>query len=72
MVKLWFRQNSADYNDFVKSLLNDDVESMNEYMNMVAESLFSSFDGGKNTSEKTTPERFYHGFVQQYYHNPQD
>ncbi len=63
MVKTWFRQNSADYNDFIKALLRDDVESMNEYMNIVADELFSSFDGGKKPSSRTTPERFYHGFV---------
>lgn len=63
MVKTWFRRDSADYNDFVKCLLNDDIESMNEYMSVVAESLFSFFNGGKNASKKTAPERFYHGFV---------
>ena len=36
---------------------------MNEYMEQVAESLFSSFDGGGQPSDKRTPERFYHGFV---------
>lgn len=63
MVRDWFGKSAGDYNDFIKSLLNDDVESMNEYMNIVAESLFSSFDGGKKVSERTAPERFYHGFV---------
>lgn len=63
MVRDWFGKSAGDYNDFIKSLLNDDVESMNEYMNIVAESLFSSFDGGKKGSERTAPERFYHGFV---------
>lgn len=36
---------------------------MNEYMNSVVDDMFSSFDGGKKPSAKTTPERFYHGFV---------
>ena len=63
MVRDWFGGSIGDYNDFIKSLLNDDLESMNEYMNMVAETLFSSFDGGKKASERTAPERFYHGFV---------
>jgi hypothetical protein len=35
---------------------------MNEYMNRVTASIFSSFDTGKNPSY-TEPERFYHGFV---------
>ena len=39
-----------------------DTEGMNEYMNLVAEELFSSFDTGKKPSRKQ-PERFYHGFV---------
>ncbi len=63
MVRGWFGKNSADYNDFIKALLRADVEEMNSYMERVAESMFSSFDGGKTPSAKTTPERFYHGFV---------
>ena len=35
---------------------------MNEYMNRVTASVFSSFDTGKNPSYMK-PERFYHGFV---------
>lgn len=63
MVRDWFDESASDYNDFIKSLLRDDVESMNEYMNSVSEDMFSSFDGGKKPSAKTAPERFYHGFV---------
>ncbi|MDE6568654.1 MAG: PD-(D/E)XK nuclease domain-containing protein, partial [Lachnospiraceae bacterium] len=62
MINGWFHKNSADYNDFIKSLLCADLESMNEYMAQVAESMFSSFDGGEKPS-KRAPERFYHGFV---------
>ena len=36
---------------------------MNLYMNRVALSTFSYFDTGKNPSEASEPERFYHGFV---------
>ena len=36
---------------------------MNGYMNDVALSTFSNFDTGKHPSERTQPERFYHGFV---------
>lgn len=36
---------------------------MNTYMNRVALSTFSYFDTGKNPSEGSGPERFYHGFV---------
>lgn len=36
---------------------------MNEYMNSVALDTFSNFDMGRKPSEKSQPERFYHGFV---------
>ena len=62
MVSGWFRS-ARGYNDFVKSLLHDDLESMNAYMNNVALSTISYFDSGKNASEGSEPERFYHGLV---------
>lgn len=62
MVRGWFNRARVDYNDFVKSLLSGDVEAMNEYMECVAEQIFSSFDSGTKPS-KSQPERFYHGFV---------
>ncbi|HJA68146.1 MAG TPA: PD-(D/E)XK nuclease domain-containing protein [Candidatus Mediterraneibacter cottocaccae] len=52
----------SDYNDFIKALLADDIEAMNEYMNRVAFQTFSYFDTGK-TAGRDEPERFYHGFV---------
>ncbi len=36
---------------------------MNHYMNRVAMDTFSFFDSGSRPSERTEPERFYHGFV---------
>ena len=48
---------------FPSALLLGDLDAMNEYMNRVAEDTFSSFDTGNKPSEKTEPERFYHGFV---------
>ena len=63
MVKTWFKQDKTNYNGFVQALLDADVEIMNEYMNQFASSMFSSFDTGKKPSERTAPERFYHGFV---------
>lgn len=36
---------------------------MNVYMNDVAMSTFSSFDTGNHPSDRSQPERFYHGFV---------
>ena len=36
---------------------------MNLYMNDIALATFSNFDAGKHASERSQPERFYHGFV---------
>lgn len=62
MVSSWF-QIDNNYNDFIKSLLNTDVESMNEYMNRFALNTISYFDVGNRPSDQIEPERFYHGFV---------
>ena len=62
-IKIWFCEDSADYNDFIKALLCGDRKEMNAYMNRVSLSMFSSFDGGKHPSGIMNPERFYHGFV---------
>lgn len=62
MVRGWFQDASADYNDFIKALLQDDIEAMNAYMNRVALGTFSYFDTGNKPSGEE-PERFYHGFV---------
>ncbi|MCI8784291.1 MAG: AAA family ATPase [Dorea sp.] len=62
MIKGWFAENRADYNDFIKALLSDDLKAMNVYMNRVSSEMFSYFDTGKKPSKKE-PERFYHGFV---------
>lgn len=62
MVRSWFTSAKADYNDFVKALLQNDKKAMNVYMNRVALTSFSYFDTGKNASGQE-PERFYHGFV---------
>ena len=59
----WFENPDARYNDFIKSLLNNDLKGMNYYMNKVALVTFNYFDTGKNPSETLEPERFYHGFV---------
>lgn len=63
MFRGWFRSSSANYNGFVKALLAGNVKEMNLYMNEVALATFSSFDSGKESSERRQPERFYHGFV---------
>jgi len=63
MFKGWFASVSANYNEFVRALLQGNVKAMNLYMNDVALATFSSFDAGMHPSERTQPERFYHGFV---------
>lgn len=64
MVNNWFKNNAnIPYNDFVKALLMNDVDSMNEFMNDIALVSFSNFDVSKSASSKDAPERFYHGFV---------
>lgn len=64
MVKDWFGGSmEASYNNFIKALLLNDVEAMNEYMNKVALRSFSSFDIAGGTADDDAPERFYHGFV---------
>ena len=62
MVRGWFNCVKVDYNDFVKALLRDDIEEMNEYMNRITKNVFSYFDTAKTPSE-SEPEKFYHGFV---------
>ena len=63
MIRKWFSSTGTVYNGFIKSLLQDDVKSMNAYMNRVALATFSYFDSGRNPSMETPPERFCHGFV---------
>ena len=60
MILDWF-SGSDDYNDFITALLLGDVKAMNTYMNRVTQEMFSYFDTGK--SNRSEPERFYHGFV---------
>ncbi|MCI8646370.1 MAG: AAA family ATPase [Firmicutes bacterium] len=62
MIGRWFDSSGSAYNDFIKALLLGDEDAMNEYMNRVALTTFSSFDTG-NRPSGAEPERFYHGFV---------
>ena len=63
MIQGWFGNASVRYNDFIKALLSDDIDYMNQYMNQVALQTFSFFDTGKKPADQEEPERFYHGFV---------
>lgn len=63
IIQSWFAASRTNYNDFVKALLQGNLEAMNAYMNQLSETIFSSFDTGRKSSERTEPERFYHGLV---------
>ena len=63
IIRKWFGVCRGMQDGFVKALLSDDLEGMNDYMNEVSGEMFSSFDTGKKPSVKAQPERFYHGFV---------
>lgn len=52
----WFADAEADYNDFIRALLADNVKEINAYMNRIALTTFSYFDTGKKPSEVTEPE----------------
>ena len=41
MIQSWFGNSSVRYNDFIRALLADDVDYMNQYMNQVAMQTFS-------------------------------
>ena len=62
MVKGWFSQGRESYDEFIKAMLEDDLELMNTYMTNLCETVFSYFDTGKGRPG-VEPERFYHGFV---------
>ena len=63
MIDGWFKKSASAYNTFIKALLSGDADAMNTCINRIASTIFSYFDTGKNSSEETEPERFYHGFV---------
>ncbi len=63
MIAGWFSDFTPAYNEFIKAMMLDDIDAMNEYMNKVALQTFSFFDTGASSGEFVEPERFYHGFV---------
>jgi hypothetical protein len=58
MVKGWFSNDNMNYNGFIQALLQNDVETMNSFMNDIALVSFSSFDTAKNITGRDAPERF--------------
>lgn len=63
LFKGWFYQSRSNYNQFVKALLNSDLDAMNYYMNQISMAIFSYFDMSGKEDGSGAPERFYHGFV---------
>lgn len=63
MICGWFGAEDVPYNNFIKALLLNDIEAMNEFMNDIALTTFSSFDIAESAARSDAPERFYHGFV---------
>lgn len=63
LFKGWFYQSRSNYNQFVKALLNSDLDAMNYYMNQISMATFSYFDMPGKEDGSGAPERFYHGFV---------
>ncbi|MCM1542004.1 MAG: ATP-binding protein [Blautia sp.] len=63
MISGWFGRCRREQNGFLKALLSNDVETMNDYMNDISCEVFSSFDTAGDPSGKAQPEKFYHGFV---------
>ncbi len=62
MILRWFSPAKNETNEFVKALINCDIEGMNVYMNKVTMKTISYFDTGNSPSDEE-PERFFHGFV---------
>nr|WP_289766648.1 AAA family ATPase [uncultured Acetatifactor sp.] len=63
MIRGWFGGEDVPYSDFIKALLLNDIEAMNEFMETIALRTFSCFDIAESTAKNDAPERFYHGFV---------
>ncbi|WP_044974716.1 AAA family ATPase [Ruminococcus sp. HUN007] len=64
LIEGWFDETVVGYySDFIKSFLNCDTDSMNEYMNRIVFSSISTFDSAYNEDDFLAPEKFYHGLV---------
>ena len=63
MVQGWFDEAASDYGEFADALLAGDAEAMGDYLSEVALACASSFDSATRPSERSEPERFYHGLV---------
>lgn len=52
MVRDWFSETEAHYNDFIGAMLADDLDAMNAYMSRMIRDTFSYFDAAKEQIEK--------------------
>ena len=62
IVRGWFAPTKKYYNNFVKAILINDIDAMNEYLSILTQNVFSYFDTGKRVTGPE-PERFYHGLI---------
>lgn len=63
LVKKWFAKSYDEYTDFIRMLLNGNLEGMQRYMEKVTMQTFSYFDVGNASTESDKAEQFYHGFT---------
>lgn len=63
LFKSWFNQSRTNYNQFIKALLQNDIDALNYYMNQITMASFSYFAVNGAEGRQSEPERFYHGFV---------
>jgi len=63
MVVGWFSNALEDYNEFTRAILAGDAQLATRCLADVTVACVSSFDSGTRPSEKSEPERFYHGLV---------
>ena len=62
MVRGWFDEAAADYDEFADALLAGDARAATRFLSDVTLYCMSSFDGARRPAE-SEPERFYHGLV---------
>lgn len=53
----WFRTGNVPYNDFIKALLLNDVDAMNDFINEIALETLSSFDIAKSAAKTNMLKR---------------
>ena len=63
LIKGWFMTGDDSSNEFIKALIDGDLEAMNYYINEITLNVFSSFDVAGKDESRIRPENFYHGFV---------